>query len=178
MITTRDDMTTTDTAAMKLQELKALAEAATQGNWAVREYLGKDEAYCDWHKVGPFDLMGGTAGANSRFIAAANPAAILALLADRAAMAERLAALEEAIGKQIVEHGSFPADARRPAALPLTEALAKHLRALTLDYVAMHFDDKHMVSAAYVVQYLRELKDAPIDISGIAALAALKGQAK
>lgn len=32
-----------------------------------------------------------------------------AALADRAAMAERLSQLEEAIGKQAVEHGSFPA---------------------------------------------------------------------
>lgn len=47
---------------------------------------------------------------------------------------------------------------------------AKQVRDLTLDYAAMHFDAKNgkMVNSAYVVEYLRELKGAPLDISGVA----------
>lgn len=43
----------------------------TPGPWGIKENLGTDEAYCDWHKVGPVDLMGGKANANSHLIAAA-----------------------------------------------------------------------------------------------------------
>lgn len=43
----------------------------TPGPWDIKENLGTDEAYCDWHKVGPVDLMGGKANGNSHLIAAA-----------------------------------------------------------------------------------------------------------
>lgn len=64
-----------------LQQLKALAEAATPGPWIIEEGLPQDEAWCEWHNVGPFSLMGDKADADDKFIAAANPAAILALIA-------------------------------------------------------------------------------------------------
>lgn len=43
----------------------------TPGPWEITENLGRDEAWCDWHQVGPIHLMGGKANANSRLIAAA-----------------------------------------------------------------------------------------------------------
>ena len=50
------------------------------------------------------------------------------------------------------------------------EAIAREVRALSLDYAAMHFDGKdHMLAPSYVAEYLRSLKDAPIDVSGLAA---------
>lgn len=46
-------------------------ENHTPGPWEITENLGMDEAWCNWHRVGPVDLMGGSANANSRLIAAA-----------------------------------------------------------------------------------------------------------
>jgi hypothetical protein len=43
----------------------------TPGPWVIKENTGWDEAWCDWHDVGPISLMGGEADANSRLIAAA-----------------------------------------------------------------------------------------------------------
>ena len=43
----------------------------TKGPWEIVEDLGMDEAWCNWHKVGPFHLMGSKANADSRLIAAA-----------------------------------------------------------------------------------------------------------
>lgn len=49
-----------------------MAEAKhTPGPWVIQENTGMDEAWCDWHNVGPISLMGGKADANSRLIAAA-----------------------------------------------------------------------------------------------------------
>lgn len=43
----------------------------TPGPWAIEENLGTDERYCDWHSIGPVELPGGKADANSHLIAAA-----------------------------------------------------------------------------------------------------------
>lgn len=48
-----------------------MAAKHTPGPWEITEDLGMDEAWCNWHRVGPVDLMGSTANANSRLIAAA-----------------------------------------------------------------------------------------------------------
>lgn len=66
--------------SLDLEELKRLAQAATPGPWEIKEHLGYDEAYCDWHQVGAIDLQGGEASADSQFIRSANPAAVLALI--------------------------------------------------------------------------------------------------
>lgn len=53
-----------------LRKLAELRERATEGPWQISERLGKDEAWCDWHRVGPFDLMGGNADDDDRYISA------------------------------------------------------------------------------------------------------------
>ncbi|WP_223504248.1 ead/Ea22-like family protein [Pseudomonas sp. GL-RE-29] len=71
-------------------ELKKLAEAATPGQWDRSDgnevsvsYEG-DEAYWSWENAGPAQLHGSGAQpiADADFIAAANPAAVLALIAE------------------------------------------------------------------------------------------------
>lgn len=71
-------------------KLKALAEAATPGPWErgdgneVSVSHEGDEAYWDWEEAGPARVHGGgpQASADADFIAAANPATVLALLAE------------------------------------------------------------------------------------------------
>ncbi len=67
---------------INIEELKKLALAAEPGPWEIKNDSTGDcsEAYCHWHRVGPFELMGKTADEDSRFIAAANPAVILELI--------------------------------------------------------------------------------------------------
>lgn len=52
------------------EQILALRDAATKGPWLIKENTGKDEAWCDWHEVGPFDLMGGEMNDDDRFLAA------------------------------------------------------------------------------------------------------------
>lgn len=61
---------------------KALDAGPTPGEWNITENTGEDEAYCDWHDVGPFSLMGGEANENSRFVSYCNPVAMTAVLAE------------------------------------------------------------------------------------------------
>ncbi len=84
-----------------LAELEAKARAATQGEWDVFENLGQDEAWCDWHRVGPFDMTGGKASADDLFIQASRPSIVLELIervraaeANAALMAERASLIE------------------------------------------------------------------------------------
>lgn len=72
-----------DLTCDELDRLAALAEAATKGEWTITENTanGKDEAWCEWHRVGPFELMGEKADDNDHYIAAANPETILRLVA-------------------------------------------------------------------------------------------------
>lgn len=53
----------------------------------------------------------------------------------------------------------------------LTDAQAKRVSNLTLDYVAMHFAAKNgcMVNSAYVVEYLKGLKEVELDTSVLVA---------
>lgn len=83
------------------KELRDAAQAATQGQWEVAESLGYDEVYCNWHQIGPLEFRGAAPDADGRFIAAANPTAVLALLdriealeADNAAMAQELQTMD------------------------------------------------------------------------------------
>lgn len=79
-----------------IQELKRLAEAATKGPWEITEEEGWDEAWCDWHRVGPFSLTGGKANNDSRYIAAASPDTILALIEENERLRRvRIAAQEQ-----------------------------------------------------------------------------------
>ncbi len=73
-----------------IEKLEALAKAATPGPWERSEgnevsvsYEG-DEAYCCWEEAGPAQVAGGTeqSRADADFIAAANPAAVLELIAE------------------------------------------------------------------------------------------------
>ena len=73
---------TTDINAW-LAERERLAKAATPGPWTIEEDTadGKDEAWCHWHRVGPFSLMGEKANANDYHIAAWSPAQVERVLA-------------------------------------------------------------------------------------------------
>lgn len=70
------------------KELRRLAQEATPGPWEVEEDGDWDEAWCQWHRVGKLDMAGAKLNKDTRFIAAADPAAVLALL-------ERIEALEK-----------------------------------------------------------------------------------
>lgn len=75
-----------------LDEIERLLAAATQGEWGIQEELGQDEAWCDWHSVGPLQLTGGKANADDRLIAALHNAA-----PDLIAAARRVKVLEKAL---------------------------------------------------------------------------------
>lgn len=112
---------TTDTAAMKLQELKALAEAAHQGKWQWDGRTVDSDGYV--HIPECSYLVGNICLTDSYedyqndcdFIAACSPAAILALLADRAAMAEHLAAYRVALEHIGTDSAANPQEEARNA---------------------------------------------------------------
>jgi hypothetical protein len=84
-------LTLGDFAMVDLEELRRLALAATPGPWEIVPSNGlQDEAYCYWHQVGPFDLMGYEIDEDDKFVAAANPQAVLELI-------KRIRALEAKI---------------------------------------------------------------------------------
>ncbi len=58
----------------EITELEAIESKATDGPWPITEGLDWDEAWCKWHKVGPFQLMDDTADDNDRFISTARDA--------------------------------------------------------------------------------------------------------
>ncbi len=62
-----------------IQELKDLMAKATPGPWEIHEELGRDEAWCDWHRVGPYDLMSGRCNDDDRLLAKLPDIARLAL---------------------------------------------------------------------------------------------------
>lgn len=66
-----------------LDRLEQLAREATPGPWDVQEDScdGYDEAWCEWHRVGPLDLTGKTLNRNTAYIAAADPSTVLKLIA-------------------------------------------------------------------------------------------------
>lgn len=66
--------------------------AHTAGPWNIEENTGWDEAWCNWHQVGPISLMGGEATANSRLIAASPE-----LLADLTEIVDRFECALEAV---------------------------------------------------------------------------------
>lgn len=68
---------------MTLSNLQRIADAATQGEWPIKEDTcnGKDEAYCHWHQVGPLHLMGIAPDADGLYTATFNPAMVKRLLA-------------------------------------------------------------------------------------------------
>lgn len=51
-----------------IQEGEELEKKSQPGPWEVRENTGKDEAWCDWHDMGPYGLMGGKMDDNDRFV--------------------------------------------------------------------------------------------------------------
>lgn len=78
-------------------ELDALIQAeakATKGPWAIVEDAanGKDEAWCEWHKIGPLDMTGAKPDSDGQFIAALRNAAP-AILAELKASREIIAKL-------------------------------------------------------------------------------------
>lgn len=73
-------ITNSENTMIDLADLEAKARAATQGEWDIFENLGQDEAWCDWHRVGPFDMTGGKASADDLFIQAAQPRVVLELI--------------------------------------------------------------------------------------------------
>lgn len=66
------------TTKTKSETILALCEAATPGPWEIVEDCdnGKEEYYGYWHLVGEKVMIGKEANADSKFIAACNPAEI------------------------------------------------------------------------------------------------------
>jgi hypothetical protein len=89
---------------MNLTNLRKIAEAATPGPWDTKEdeCNGKDEAWCYWHRVGPFSLMGEKLNHNDRFIATFNPAMILKLLAVVEAGKESIGRMSEGAYREML----------------------------------------------------------------------------
>lgn len=104
-----------------LHQIVSGLDGVTDGPWPIKEETGWDEAWCDWHDVGPFSLMGPKANANSKHIARCSPDAIREIaeyvsdLEARATAAEStVAALREALDRQcdnmafVVNHATLP----------------------------------------------------------------------
>ena len=116
-----------------LAELRRLAEAATPGPWYLDGpwwYGDDDSAYCistaeDAGRIAvtiapPGYMLGGereVRDANARFIAAANPAAVLALLDDADALRAELAHMREARDNARAEVKRLTAQVERVRAL-------------------------------------------------------------
>lgn len=57
---------------MDKEQILSLMEKATKGPWEIKEDSadGKDEVYCHWHRVGPWELTGKKMDDDDRFLAA------------------------------------------------------------------------------------------------------------
>jgi len=87
-------------------ELRRIAEAANPGPWFVSNGMGEvrddhDDYVCDTCEIHP---------ANSRFIAAANPAAILALLDENASLAEIASKFADLAGEAVGQRDQLRAE--------------------------------------------------------------------
>lgn len=51
-----------------IKQLREAEKLATQGEWTIKEDLPMDEACCEWHDVGPFDMLGAKANADDNLI--------------------------------------------------------------------------------------------------------------
>jgi len=101
-----------------LHELKRMMEAATKLSplpWTITEdsIPGKEEAWCHWHRVGPFSMTGKDAHDDDRLVIAAINA-----LPSLIAVCE--AAMDPALQSSTAPFGSVP----HLAQLKLREALA------------------------------------------------------
>jgi hypothetical protein len=85
----------TPTALIKA--LEEGLEGVTPGPWSIAEEEGWDEAWCDWHRVGPFSLTGGKADADARHIARCSPDNIRTLLSHIEEMRRALTELRKQI---------------------------------------------------------------------------------
>lgn len=133
----------------KLQELKRLAEAATAGPWAYQE---DSDAYT--HIVRPVASPGRIIAsatqtskpegeANGRFIAAANPAAVLELIAIAESRAT-VAAEDESVAEDVYNHIAdmmapyVSADGQLTAQHPLPASVTDTFQMLLAHYLAAH----------------------------------------
>jgi hypothetical protein len=71
-----------------IADIRKAMEPMEKEQWVVKENLGFDEAWCDWHEIGPFSLPGGRVDLRERYIIAVQPSNIAAVL-DALEMAER-----------------------------------------------------------------------------------------
>lgn len=81
----------------RYSEIAARLEAATPGEWKIinNSADGMDEMWCYWHVVGPFQIPGKEANADSIFVSHA-PADVAYLLAEHARLRAALAAIAAA----------------------------------------------------------------------------------
>lgn len=168
-----------------LAELEAKARAATHGEWDIFENLGQDEAWCDWHRVGPFDMTGGKASADDLFIQASRPSIVLELI-ERVRAAEAKTAEPVALetcpscngsGLQLNSAGE-PDDCRECngdtvvcAAPPDVSALQERVRVLegALQRIAMETDSDNPDS------YRADDREGCLDLVQARARTALRG---
>lgn len=108
----------------KFSELKAAAMAATPGPWGINR-TGNTIVSNQSHPVatvsGAFhrQLAGGGVGKDAEFIAAANPAVVLELLAELEAKDKRIAELEAEITNIVDSYAETVAELRAKMATPV-----------------------------------------------------------
>ena len=114
-------------------ELRALAEDADAGPWGQTDYYDEDDG-CVCHLVhsGDADQFRGALGLqeyNAAFIAAANPAAVLALLDERDALAAKVERVRALHRREVIAVHEFGPEAwcptcELPYPCPTARALA------------------------------------------------------
>ena len=99
----------------ELAALRAAAEAATPGAWAVREPKHPDHVYGGGHRIAIGDgAKHAHALANAVYIAKANPAAVLALIAEVERQRHEIASLRLTLGGR-----TFSATVPAPIGCPM-----------------------------------------------------------
>jgi hypothetical protein len=135
-----------------LQQLRALAKAATRGTWATGKTHGRTRVWCDgWYKIADFDLSPNLTGAqkeaNATFSAAVGPDTVLELLDKIESQRDALA------GAAVVAYVASNGIRTLRVRLAMLETDARRYGALLsiglpLCFMGRHFEDKASADAA------------------------------
>ena len=95
----------------ELEELRKLLAEATENHplpWSVTESTGMDEAWCDWHEVGPLSLPGEKPGpAEALMLAAVNALpGLIARVEENERLREENAANRRLLRLYAIQHGT------------------------------------------------------------------------
>ena len=172
---------------MSTEELKRLADAATGGPWKVGKYLGQNhDAWCVHYDAGDkgrgIDVIQSMCGiSNAKYIAAANPAAVLELIAEVEALRANATGLEHQLreSRQNDYHAmSYLADCRFAVGddgKRMLPEFVEHLRAMKQqrdELLAALKEARELVDdwGAYAPAYMQEKHDLEGDLSRLDAV--------